>query len=506
MKKIFLISFFAAITGAIIGVGIYNLAEIKKVAAIESYNSANKNFNGNNQVIIDKTNEGYPSFVKTASLVVPTVVHVKTTYKVKSQPRGLYIDPYFEDFFNDFFGRRMPKRNQEPQEARAAGSGVIISSDGYIVTNNHVVDGSESIEVVLNDKRSFNAKIIGTDPDTDLALIKIEARDLKYLEFGDSDSVQVGEWVMAIGNPLNLNSTVTAGIISAKARNIGILRSNNWDSESKASAAIEAFLQTDAVINRGNSGGPLVNITGQLIGINAAIASQTGFYEGYGFAIPSNLVKKVIGDLKATGKVRRAMLGITFTENNADFAKEKKLPVVTGLYVQDVIKDGAAAKAGIKSGDIITKVDNRPILEGAAFQENIARHLPGETIKLTLLRKGKEINVSVKLRDASEIRSTNSQTAKELKALGAKFKPLTQAEKDKLRLKAGVKIISLDPQGVLAQNDLKTGFIIESINNRYINSESDIRTALGSAKDKYIKVEGWSPNDNLRFRIVFPLK
>jgi serine protease Do len=301
------------------------------------------------------------------------------------------------------FGQRM--RPQGPQ--MASGSGVIISNDGYIVTNNHVVEKADKITVATNDHRTFQAKVIGTDPSTDLALIKISATDLPIVKLGNSDDARVGEWVLAVGNPFNLNSTVTAGIVSAKGRNIGIIGSQDNQDETirlavpvtsnsgpKLNKAIESFIQTDAAINPGNSGGALVNTKGELIGINAAIASHTGSYEGYGFAIPVNLAKKVLNDIKKYGSVKRGYVGVNFVELNNDNASKLGVTNTTGLYVNDLVEGGGAEQAGIKKGDIITKVEGTPIYESSDLQEHVGRLQPGDKINLTVLRDGKEKNFS----------------------------------------------------------------------------------------------------------------
>ena len=304
------------------------------------------------------------------------VVHVKTKYY-----RQQYVDP----FYHFFFGR--PQQSQQPS-AMASGSGVILSNDGYIVTNNHVIESANEIEVVLNDKRTFAAQLIGTDPNTDLALLKIEATNLPTIEIGNSDDLRVGEWVLAVGNPFNLTSTVTAGIVSAKARSINILNSD---------MKIESFIQTDAAVNPGNSGGALVNTQGQLVGINTAIASQTGSYAGYAFAIPTAIMQKVVADLRQYGTVQRALLGIRMLDITQQVKDQLSLESMEGVYVGEVISGSAADKAGMKAGDVIVQVDGRPINASSQLQEQIGRKNPGDQITILVRRGQRSVTLQVTL-------------------------------------------------------------------------------------------------------------
>ncbi len=320
------------------------------------------------------TKGGETDFTVAAELSINAVVHVKTTYgnAHAQNPTSL---------FEYFFGRPEPiYRERMPQ--RGSGSGVIISPDGYIVTNNHVIDRASQIEVVLNDKRAFPATLVGTDPSTDIALLKVEAADLPVILMGNSDDLRVGEWVLAVGNPFNLTSTVTAGIVSAKARNINIL-----DADMK----IEAFIQTDAAVNPGNSGGALVNTHGELVGINTAIASQTGSYAGYSFAVPTSIVQKVVSDLQQYGRVQRAILGVQLQEITAQLKEQYHLPTLQGAYVAYVVDNSAAQKAGMLAGDVITQVNAVPIKTVTDLQEQIGRYHPGDTITITVLRQGGKI-------------------------------------------------------------------------------------------------------------------
>ena len=315
-------------------------------------------------------------FTQAAERSVEAVVHVKTKYY-----RQQYVDP----FYHFFFGR--PQQSQQPS-AMASGSGVILSNDGYIVTNNHVIESANEIEVVLNDKRTFAAQLIGTDPNTDLALLKIEATDLPTIEIGNSDDLRVGDWVLAVGNPFNLASTVTAGIVSAKARSINILNSD---------MKIESFIQTDAAVNPGNSGGALVNTRGQLVGINTAIASQTGSYAGYAFAIPTAIMQKVVADLRQYGTVQRALLGIRMLDITQQVKDQLSLESMEGVYVGEVISGSAADKAGMKAGDVIVQVDGRPINASSQLQEQIGRKNPGDQITILVRRGHRSVSLQVTL-------------------------------------------------------------------------------------------------------------
>ncbi len=320
---------------------------------------------------------GSTDFTNAAETSVNAVVHVKTTYSV----RQVTTDPVLEFFF----GRPL---QQEQRVQQASGSGVIISQDGYIVTNNHVIDKARNIEVVLNDKRTYPATLVGTDPNTDIALLKIEEDNLPYLNFGNSDDLQVGEWVLAIGNPFNLTSTVTAGIVSAKARNINIISSD---------MKIESFIQTDAAVNPGNSGGALVNTQGELVGINTAIASQTGSYSGYSFAVPVTIVNKVVDDLKTYGTVQRGLMGVQIADISSELYKQKHLTTMQGVYVSNVIQGSAAAKAGLQAGDVITAINGRTIDGTAQLQETIGQHRPGDTIEVRYIRNGQTMQTILEL-------------------------------------------------------------------------------------------------------------
>jgi len=315
----------------------------------------------------------------------------------------------------------------------SSGSGVIISNDGYIVTNNHVIDNSKEIEVTLNDKRTFKAKLVGTDPNTDIALIKIDAEKLPVILFGNSDSLKVGEWVLAVGNPFNLTSTVTAGIVSAKARNINIINSK---------MKIESFIQTDAAVNPGNSGGALVNTRGELVGINTAIASQTGSYAGYAFAVPTSIVQKVVSDIRQFGVVQRAVLGVSMGDITDKLAKEKNLKTMEGAYVDEVVENSAAEKAGIKKEDVITKVNGVDVKSAAQLQEQIGRYSPGDKVSITVLRNNKEITLNAELKNRQGNTSVVSSDAN-TDMLGAEFKEISAKLKNQFQLEYGIEVKSV---------------------------------------------------------------
>ncbi len=415
---------------------------------------------------------GLPDLKKAAAKTVHAVVYIQTEFTRKSS----VYDQYFS--IDDFFGRR------SPSILKASGSGVIISSDGYIVTNNHVVQEADKITITLNDKRSYNAKVIGTNPETDLALLKIDAKGLEFVKFGNSDQLQVGDWVLAVGNPFNLTSTVTAGIISAKARNINILGSNS---------AIESFLQTDAVVNPGNSGGALVDTKGNLVGINAAIASRTGSYIGYSFAIPVSIVKKVVTDLKEFGTVQRAYIGITIKEVNSELAKELQLDSIEGVYVQSVLDQGAGYNAGLEAGNVILSLNNTPVNSTSLLLEKIGLHRPGDKIKLKVIQDKKVRNIDVVL--TNKYGTTELEKASEIEVsakIGAEFANVPKSIMQDLGITHGIQITKIQ-NGVLKTAGIRPGFIILKIGNTKIYDKKDIKNALINKKGG-ILIEGIYPN------------
>ncbi len=403
-------------------------------------------------------------FVKASEISLPAVVHVKTEY-APQQNQYFFYDPF------QGFGWNTP-RQRKPQ--MGSGSGVIISGDGYIVTNNHVIDDADKIEITLFDKRTYKAKVIGKDPSTDIALIQIEESNLPYLVYGNSDNVKVGEWVLAVGNPFNLTSTVTAGIVSAKARHVGIL---SGDSDHN-NFPVESFIQTDAAVNPGNSGGALVNTQGQLIGINSAITSNTGSYTGYSFAVPINLAKKVVNDLIEFGKVQRGFLGINIRDIDSKLIEEKKLKNIKGVYVTGVSKEGGAHEAGIQEGDQILKIEDVTVATASELQEQISHYRPGDKVSVTISREGEEKILLATLKNKSgETMLAKKETSEVLSILGANFEPISEYDMTKLGLNGGVKIISLGA-GKLRSAGIKEGFIITSIDKKKIISLDDVNLAL----------------------------
>ena len=375
---------------------------------------------------------------------------------------------------------------------QGSGSGVIISTDGYIVTNNHVVKDANKIEIVLNDKRSYQAEVIGLDPNTDLALLKIQDKNLPFVSYGNSDAVKIGEWVLAVGNPFNLNSTVTAGIISAKGRNINILEHNNTVG---GLAPIESFLQTDAAVNPGNSGGALVNTNGDLVGINTAIASNNGSYQGYSFAIPVNIVKKVVSDLIEFGVVQRAFIGLSIQDIDSKFAEDKNIKQLKGVYINGLTEGGAGDVAGVKVGDIVIKVEGVEVKTTSELLEQIGKYRPSDKINVTLIRNEEELTLPIVLKNKENTLSLNKKSIisrTSINSLGVEFEEVTAEELSRLKINSGVKIAKLH-QGKLANVGLKEGFIITSVDKKKITTSGDIKNIL-EHKSGGVLIEGLYPN------------
>jgi serine protease Do len=406
-----------------------------------------------------------------AEMTVHGVVHVRTKSKVETT----YTNPLYEFFYGDGNITRS-------QPVMGFGSGVIITSDGYIVTNNHVIKGADDISVKLNDNREYEARLIASDPSTDIALLKIDAENLSFIPFGNSDNLKLGEWVLAVGNPYNLTSTVTAGIVSAKGRNLNILNDNY---------KIESFIQTDAALNPGNSGGALVNVKGELVGINTAILSPTGGYAGNSFAIPVTIVKKVVDDLKEYGTVQRAFLGITPTDVNAEIAKQNNLGITTGVFISDVKETGGAKEAGIKKGDVIVKLDEIAISNTSELQEHLSRFRPKNKVAVTVLRDGKQLVFDVVLRNLQgETSLVKPSDAYSL--MGAKLAEITNEDKQKLGIRYGVKISELS-SGKFSKAGIEEGFIITRMNNKQVGSIADLKNILNNTKGG-VYIEGIYPN------------
>lgn len=415
-------------------------------------------------------------FRAAASNSLNSVVHVNTQIVQTRVAR----DPMLEFFFGPGAGREQQFKGQ------GSGSGVIISADGYIVTNNHVIDNAQEIEIVLNDNTSYEAKVIGTDPSTDVALLKVDAENLQPIAMGNSDNVEVGSWVLAVGNPFNLTSTVTAGIVSAKARNINLLRQKTANTNV---VPIENFIQTDAAVNPGNSGGALVNIHGELIGINTAIASNTGSYTGYAFAIPVNLVKKITKDLITYGTVQRGYLGVQIQDISQELLEKEKLGSTKGVYVAGLVEDGAAEKAGIKKGDVILQINGEHVNSASELQEMVARQSPGDEVDVLIRRGFLETNKTVILKNQDG--NTDIITKEELQkeaALGAKFSEVDKETLEEIGLEHGVQVSELFP-GKLMSAGVPKGFIITKINQKEVHTPEDVTSMLKKTKGG-ILVEG----------------
>jgi len=460
-----------ALIGAVAGLFIYtrfldkkeNYAESKEAKTNVTYTSF-------------PTGEQPVDFTFAAENTVHAVVHVK----IKATVSYGNSNPLYEFFYG--------QSGNTTREVQGFGSGVIISKDGYIVTNNHVVDEADDIEVVLNDKRTFDAEVVGRDPSTDIALLKVKADNLPFIRFGDSDAIRLGQWVLAVGNPFNLTSTVTAGIVSAKGRSLGLL-----DNQYR----IESFIQTDAALNQGNSGGALVNIQGELIGITSAIQSPTGAYAGNSFAVPASIVRKVVEDLKQYGEVQRGLLGVNIEEVTAEIAKNQNLKEIKGVHLANVNDDGAAAAAGLEKGDVIVLINEEPVATSSELQEKINRFRPGDKVKVGYMRKGKQANVNVTLRNVDGGTGIVAPGSTSPTVFGAGVAPVSKDAYEQYNIKNGVMITSVT-EGRFKSLGLGRGTIIISINGEKVNSASDIRRASDNEKN-LSSIEGFTP-DGTYFR------
>lgn len=448
----------------------------------------------------DNVNAGGPvDFTAAAESATPAVVHIKTVTKARRRANNI---PQQSNPFGDLFGDDDPfsgffggPRQQQPQDQRASGSGVLISQDGYIVTNNHVVDGADELKVTLANKKTYTAKVIGTDANSDLAVIKIDGSNFPYLVYGNSDAVKVGQWVLAIGYPLNLDATVTAGIVSAKSRSIGL---------NKGKAPVDSYIQTDAAVNPGNSGGALVNTNGELIGINSAIASPTGSYAGYSYAIPVNIVKKTITDLIKYGAVQRGYLGLQYLSGDPDEAtrKAENIPAnFDGVFISDVQNDGAAKAAGIQKGDIITKIDGVAVISGADMTGIVASHKPGDKLNIAYQRAGKNYNTVVTLKNSIGNYAAVSKPSG-LESLGAELLTIDANTAKQNHVSGGVQVKQLKA-GALKNAKVDVGFIITSINGNTINTLSDLKKAIANATG-LVKLEGVYPGNEYLYG--YPLR
>lgn len=442
------------------------------------------------------TPPGAVDFTQAAAASIPTVVHIKTKTNAKqvtnnlpkAQRQNPFSDLFDDDMMSQLFGGG---RSGVIPEQRASGSGVIISDDGYIVTNNHVVASADEVTVTLSNKKTYTAKVIGTDPAYDLAVIKIEATALPYLVYGNSDDVKIGQWVMAIGYPLNLETTVTAGIVSAKSRSLGL----NRDRSGQASGAVESYIQTDAAVNQGNSGGALINTEGKLIGINSAIASPTGYYSGYSYAIPVNIAKKVVDDIIKFGTVQRGYLGVQYAPASDMSSAEKKRRGIPenayGIYVQDVPTEGAAYAAGIRKGDIIKAINGREVSSGSEMQEQISNYKPGDKIMVTYTRNDKDVTTTATLKNkAGNFDIVKSETTLDL--LGGDFMTLDAKKAKEYGVDGGVVIRKVKENGLLnEQTRIRDNFIILKVNDKNVRSIDDMKAVIGN--DKNITISGFYP-------------
>lgn len=438
---------------------------------------------------------GPVDFTQPAQAATPGVVHIKTKTNARAtnnglpkttQPRNPFGELFDEDMFNQLFGGR----GGAVPEQKASGSGVIISDNGFIVTNNHVVANADEINVTLSNKRSYKAKVVGTDPAYDLAVIKIEAAGLPYIMYGNSDEAKIGQWVLAIGYPLNLETTVTAGIISAKARSLGLNRDKRGDTRN----AVESFIQTDAAVNMGNSGGALVNTDGKLIGVNSAIASPTGYYSGYSYAIPVNIVKKVVDDIMKFGTVQRGYLGISFG-NASDMTDDQKkklnipLNAYDGIFATEILPSGGASMAGIRPGDRIQKINGVDISSGGELQEQVSRYKPGDKVPVTYIRNEKENTVTITLKNNSGTYDVVKNDA--LEKLGGEFTSLDAKKAKEYGVPGGVIVRRITKGPIADQTRMKDNFIILKVNGKNVASVDDLRSSIGSSGT--ITISGFYP-------------
>ena len=424
---------------------------------------------------VNLTADNYPDFTYAAEHCIDAVVYVKVT----AIQQGYTPNNMLEYFFG--FG------SPSQREAVGSGSGVIIRQDGYIVTNNHVIAGANKIEVTLNDNKTYSATLLGTDPATDVALIKIDATGLPFIEMGDSDALRLGEWVLAIGSPYDLRQTITAGIVSAKGRSMP-----NTTGEFK----IESFIQTDAAVNPGNSGGALVDKAGRLVGINTAIISQTGAYSGYSFAVPVNIVKRIAGDLMDFGSVRRALLGISMQNIDDKKAAELKLSSPKGVYIADVAKGSAAEAAGVKKGDVLTAIDGKTVTDGASVQEMVTRYHPGDKARLTVVRDGNQKELEVVFKGTVQENGTVDEDGA-VAYFGSKIRSASKELLDAYNLKAGVEVVSVG-EGKLAQQGVPEGFIILYVNNQAVSKPQDVLDMTKKAK-RTVLLEGVNRNGRVSY-------
>lgn len=465
MKRGLLIVLLSALAGGLTAYGVVNLKSNEQVTVVQTSEGAQFR-------TVNLSHENWPDFTYAAESAVDAVVYVKVTSTSSQQAPS--------SIFDFFFGA--PGASPQQRERIGSGSGVIIREDGYIVTNNHVIDGASKIEVTLNSNQTYPATLVGTDPATDVALLKIDASGLPVIPFGDSDKLRLGEWVIAIGSPYDLRSTITAGIVSAKGRSMP-----NYTGEFK----IESFIQTDAAVNPGNSGGALVDRAGNLVGINTAIISQTGSYTGYSFAVPSNIVKKIAYDLMDFGSVKRAVLGIVMQPIDDKIADELKLSSRNGVYINEVSKSGAADKAGIKAGDVLVAIDSTKITGTASVQEAVSRFSPGDKADVTVIRDGKEKVFEVVFKGTSQENGTVSDDGT-VAFYGSSIKAASEEVLARYGIRSGVEIVELGP-GKLMEAGAVEGFIIQYVNDQPVKTPQDVIDIVKKSK-RAVFVEGLTPS------------
>ncbi len=469
MKKGILITLLSALAG-----GLTAYAVVRGLGQIDMNGIAQTSVDGSMFRTVNLSQDNWPDFTYAAESAVDAVVYVKVM-STQSMPQAP------SSIFDFFFG--VPQQGAPQQREKVgSGSGVIIREDGYIVTNNHVIDGATKIEVTLNNNQKYSATLVGTDPATDIALLKIDAQGLPTVPFGDSDKLRLGEWVIAIGSPYDLRSTITAGIVSAKGRSMP-----NYTGEFK----IESFIQTDAAVNPGNSGGALVDKAGNLVGINTAIISQTGSYSGYSFAVPVNIVKKIVYDLMDYGTVQRAVLGITMQEIDDKIAEDLKLSSRNGVYIVEVSKSGAADAAGIKAGDVLIAIDSTMITTASSVQEAVSRFSPGDQAQVTVLRDGKERKIDVKFKGTAKENGTKSDDGS-VAFYGSSIKAASEDTLAKLGIKNGVEIVELGP-GKLMESGAVEGFVIQYVNDHPVRTPEDVIEIVKKSK-RTVFIEGTTPS------------
>lgn len=485
----FSIVLIAAILGSVLTVLIYEIA-VRSGQNLKIEHIENVPVRGVAYSVDDEGDLVPLDFTKVSKTVTDAVVHIRSSQKIQARQRQQLPDPFRdffgEEFYDRFFGPQSPQqRQQQPRRRMGSGSGVIINEKGYVITNNHVVVNADQIQVTLHDNRSYEADVVGTDPTTDLALLKVNETGLSTLPLVNSDNVEVGEWVLAVGNPFNLTSTVTAGIVSAKARSINILREQY---------AVESFIQTDAAINPGNSGGALVNLQGGLIGINTAIASPTGSYSGYGFAVPSNIVNKVIEDLLKYGEVQRGYLGVTIRNLTAELADQENIDRTEGVYIDSVMSNSAADKAGLRAGDVVVQVDGNEVTKASELQAQIATHRPGDEVNLRVYRNNNMKNLEVELKNREGTVGTVAKVHSELSSkLGAEFSTVSEETAEKLKIDGGVRVVRLYAGKLTRQTQMREGFIITKVNDKQVDSVDEFAEIVKNKKGG-VYLEGVYPN------------